>query len=154
MSHIDTGNIAATSVTEMNYIDVGTLQLLQIWMMINAWQLGGLCLIGNGLCMASFINLQPPLLKRYPAPVSILAYSYDIGAICIAVTGYFTVHDSSEWAIGFSKDLAVVIYNGEIASALNFGITGWCLMMRVGPLFVSSYMPLQPVTALLQASCS
>lgn len=131
------------SLKETSGADIDTLQVSG-W--ISTWQFGALCLIGNCICMATFINLQSPLLKRFPAPVSILAYSYGTGAICMAVTGYFAVEDTGDWALGWNTDLAVVIYNGAIASALNFGIMGWCLH-RVGPLFVSSYIPLQPVLA-------
>ncbi|CAM6083397.1 unnamed protein product [Calypogeia fissa] len=126
---------------DMGYADMGSLQL-QGWM--NRWRFGGLCLIGSCVCMASFMNLQAPLLKRFPAPVSILAYAYGFGAICMAITGYFAVPDTSEWALGFNVDLGVVLWNGVIASAVIFGINGWCLN-RVGPLFVASYIPLQTV---------
>lgn len=136
---------SATSLKEPSSTEIGTLGLFSGWG-ITSWQFGGLCLIGNCLCMASFINLQAPLLKRYPAPVSVLAYSYGTGAICMAITGYFAVTETSDWALGWNADLAVILYNGVIASALSFGIMGWCLN-RVGPLFVSSYIPLQPVIA-------
>lgn len=132
------------SIKEMSSTDIGTLQF-QGWG-ITPWQFGGLCLIGNCACMAVFINLQAPLLKRFPAPVSVLAYSYGLGALCMAVAGYFTVTSPEDWALGWNADLATVLYNGAIASALNFAIMGWCLN-RVGPLFVSSYIPLQPVIA-------
>lgn len=133
----------SAQLKDMSYADMGTLQLPG-WM--SEWRFGGLCLIGNCVCMAIFMNLQVPLLKRYPAPVSLLAYSYGFGAICMAITGFVAVPDARKWALGFDMNLVVVLWNGAIASALMFGIMGWSLN-RTGPLFVASYIPLQPIIA-------
>lgn len=39
---------------------------------------------------------------------------------------------------------------GVISSALYFGLVAWALS-KVGPLFVASYLPIQPVTSTLIA---
>lgn len=127
-------------------------------------KVGALCLVGSGLCMASFINLQvlviaswdnfvvrifhhfcvrfecrildraqtslfvmntfswvcvefgmycvqAPLLKQYPAPVSVIAFSYFFGALIMGAASYLLVHDHSVWIVRWNFDLIVVLYN-------------------------------------------
>lgn len=116
---------------------------------IDDWKVGAACLIGSGLCIAVFINLQTPLLKQCPAPVSVVAYSYLFGTIIMGAASYFLVHDSS-WIVDWNFNLIVVLYNGIISSALHFGLVSWALS-KVGPLFVASYLPIQPISSTLLA---
>lgn len=118
---------------------------------LEPFHIGAACLIGSGLCMATFINLQVPLLKQHPAPVSVIAYSYLFGTLIMGVASYFlVVHDPSAWTVGWNLHLIPVLYNGIISSALYFGLVAWALS-KVGPLFVASYLPIQPVTSTLIA---
>lgn len=120
------------------------------WFEIDGWKLGAICLIGNCLCMAIFINLQASLLKQFPAPISVVAYSYFFGAIIMGSASYFLVHDSSAWILRWDIDLLAVLYNGIISSALYFALMTWALS-KVGPVFVASYIPLQPISSALLA---
>ncbi|KAL3688350.1 hypothetical protein R1sor_014659 [Riccia sorocarpa] len=115
---------------------------------ITRWQFGALCLIGHAVCFALYLNLQEPLLRKYPAPVSITAYSYTIGAILMGLTGAYAVRDSSAWTLSWNADLASVFYAGIIGSALNYSLISWCLG-RVGPVFVATYLPVQRVMSTL-----
>jgi len=100
--------------------------------------------------MASYINLQAPLLSRFPAPISVIAYSYLFGTIIMGAASYFLVHDPAAWTLHWNVDLLAVLYNGIISSALNFALMSWALS-KVGPLFVASYIPIQPVSSALLA---
>ncbi|KAJ7531879.1 hypothetical protein O6H91_14G062900 [Diphasiastrum complanatum] len=115
------------------------------------WRFGALCLIGNCLCMAASINIQAPLLKEFPSPVSVTAYSYAMGAMLMGFAGIFLVEEKGAWSLSWDVNLLAVIYNGMVASALNFGLMTWCVK-RVGPLFVASYIPIQPIMAAVFAS--
>ena len=55
--------------------------------------------------------LQAPLLKQYPAPISVIAYSYLFGAMIMGVASYFLVHDPSAWIVEWNSDLIAVLYN-------------------------------------------
>ncbi|XP_027181051.1 WAT1-related protein At4g19185-like [Coffea eugenioides] len=74
---------------------------------IDHWHLGVLCLIGNCMCMAAFLAIQAPVLARYPASISVTAFSYAFGAFFMVVTAFFTTSESTDWHLTQSEIFAV-----------------------------------------------
>ncbi|KAL3498021.1 hypothetical protein ACH5RR_040753 [Cinchona calisaya] len=63
---------------------------------------------GNCVCMAIFLAIQAPVLAKYPASISVTAYSYFFGALFMAVAAFFTSRDSADWQLTQSEFFAVL----------------------------------------------
>ena len=67
-----------------------------------------------------FQYIQAPLLKKYPASLSVTAYSYFFGALFMVVTAFVMTNESTDWSLTKSE-LFAVCYAVSFSLMLNEG---------------------------------
>ncbi|OIT04010.1 PREDICTED: protein WALLS ARE THIN 1-like [Nicotiana attenuata] len=115
------------------------------------WTLGCVYLIGHCLSWAGWLVLQAPVLKKYPARLSVTSYQCFFGVIQFLIIAAFCERDPNAWLIHSGGELFSVFYAGVVASGIAFAVQIWCID-RGGPVFVAVYQPVQTLVVAIMAS--
>ncbi|CAH9141669.1 unnamed protein product [Cuscuta epithymum] len=115
------------------------------------WTMGCIFLIGHCLSWASWLVLQAPVLKKYPARLSVTFYQCFFGVIQFLIIAGFCERDPQAWLVHSGAELFSVFYAGVVASGIAFAVQIWCID-RGGPVFVAVYQPVQTLVVALMAS--
>ncbi|RAL40451.1 hypothetical protein DM860_006521 [Cuscuta australis] len=116
-----------------------------------SWTLGCIFLIGHCLSWASWLVLQAPVLKKYPARLTVTSYQCFFGVIQFLIVAGFCERDPHAWLVHSGAELFTVFYAGVVASGIAFAVQIWCID-RGGPVFVAVYQPVQTLVVALMAS--
>nr|WET60591.1 WAT2-1 [Panax ginseng] len=116
-----------------------------------SWTLGCIFLIGHCLSWSGWLVLQAPVLKKYPARLSVTSYQCFFGVIQFLVIAGFMERDPQAWLIHSGGELFSVFYAGVVASGIAFAVQIWCID-RGGPVFVAVYQPVQTLVVAIMAS--
>ncbi|KAL9681931.1 hypothetical protein QQ045_013723 [Rhodiola kirilowii] len=114
------------------------------------WTLGCIYLIGHCISWASWLVLQAPVLKKYPARLTVTSYTCFFGVIQFLILATFIERDYNAWVFHSGSEVFTIFYAGVVASGIAFSVQIWCID-KGGPVFVAVY---QPVTTLVVAIVS
>ncbi|XP_010549098.1 PREDICTED: WAT1-related protein At3g18200 [Tarenaya hassleriana] len=106
------------------------------------WTFGCLYLLGHCLSWAGWMVLQAPVLKKYPAKLTLTSFTCLFGLIQFLVIALFVETDINNWVIVSWEELLTILYAGIVASGIVVYLQTWCIH-KGGPVFVAVFQPLQ-----------
>ncbi|KAK6939406.1 EamA domain [Dillenia turbinata] len=115
------------------------------------WTLGCIYLVGHCLSWSGWLVLQAPLLKKYPARLSVTSCTCFFGVIQFLIIAAFAERNADAWLVHSGAELFSVFYAGVVASGIAFAVQIWCID-RGGPVFVAVYQPVQTLVVAIMAS--
>ncbi|KAH7690608.1 WAT1-related protein [Dioscorea alata] len=115
------------------------------------WTLGCLYLFGHCLSWSGWLVLQAPVLKKYPARLSVTSYTCFFGVLQFLAIAAFMERDPTSWIFHSGGEVFTILYAGFVASGIAFAVQIWCID-RGGPVFVAVYQPVQTLTVAIMAS--
>ncbi|KAG6474622.1 hypothetical protein ZIOFF_068560 [Zingiber officinale] len=115
------------------------------------WKLGCVYLIGHCLSWSGWLVLQKPVLKKYPARLSVTSFTCFFGLLQFLIIAAFIERDSDAWSFHSTGELFAIFYAGFVASGIAFSVQIWCID-RGGPVFVAVYQPVQTLVVAIMAS--
>ncbi len=74
------------------------------------WTLGCVYLIGHCLSWSGWLVLQKPVLKKYPARLSVTSYTCFFGVIQFLIIAAFMERDADAWAFHSGSELFTILY--------------------------------------------
>ncbi|KAI9173537.1 hypothetical protein LWI28_002888 [Acer negundo] len=125
--------------------------LLQDSKKIQNWTWGCIFLLGHCVSWAAWMVLQAPVLKKYPAKLTLTSFTCFFGLIQFIVIAAFVDPDINRWKIESGEELFTILYAGIVASAIVFSLQTWCIH-KGGPVFVAVFQPMQTLLVALMAS--
>lgn len=141
---------SASSSVSMSSITTSTMSMLGD-AKGKSWTLGCIYLIGHCLSWSGWLVLQAPVLKKYPARLSVTSYTCFFGLIQFIIIAAIFERDSQAWIFHNGGEVFSILYAGVVASGIAFAVQIWCID-RGGPVFVAVYQPVQTLVVAIMAS--
>ncbi|XP_022144240.1 protein WALLS ARE THIN 1-like [Momordica charantia] len=116
-----------------------------------SWTLGCVYLIGHCLSWSAWLVLQAPVLKKYPARLSVTSFTCFFGLIQFFIIAVAFERDTQAWLFHSGAEAFSIVYAGVVASGIAFAVQIWCID-RGGPVFVAVYQPVQTFVVAVMAS--
>ncbi|KAL2318812.1 hypothetical protein Fmac_032688 [Flemingia macrophylla] len=141
--------VNSSSNTTLQIFDFGSLSLGDA--KGKNWTLGCLYLIGHCLSWSGWLVMQAPVLKKYPARLSVTSYTCFFGLLQFLVIALVLERDSQAWLFHSGGEAFTILYAGVVASGIAFAVQIWCID-RGGPVFVAVYQPVQTFVVAIMAT--
>jgi hypothetical protein len=87
------------------------------------WTLGCVYLIGYCLSWSGWLVLQGPVLKKYPARLSVTSYTCFFGVVQFLVIAAFMERDADAWMFHSGSELFTIIYAVSNLQVLFFSFS-------------------------------
>ncbi|KAE8665005.1 Protein WALLS ARE THIN 1 [Hibiscus syriacus] len=114
------------------------------------WTWGCIYLVGHCLSWAGWLVFQAPVLKKYPAKLTLTSFTCFFGLIQFLVIAAFVETDFNNLKIQSMEELFTILYAGVVASGIVFSLQTWCIH-KGGPVFVAVFQPLQTLLVAFMA---
>ncbi|XP_073281908.1 WAT1-related protein At3g18200-like [Primulina huaijiensis] len=88
--------------------------------------------------------MQAPIVKKYPAKLSLTTFTFFFGLIQFLFIAAFAQRDPKYWQIQSNEEIFTILYAGFISSGIVISLQTWCIQ-KGGPVFVASFQPAQTV---------
>ncbi|KAF5201482.1 Wat1-related protein [Thalictrum thalictroides] len=117
---------------------------------VQNWTWGCIYLFGHCLSWAGWLVFQAPVLKKYPAKLTLTSFTCFFGVLQFLVIAAFVERDAELWKIKSTEELLTVLYAGLVASGIVFSLQTWCIH-KGGPVSVGVFQPVQTVLVAIMA---
>ncbi|KAI5660239.1 hypothetical protein M9H77_29032 [Catharanthus roseus] len=114
------------------------------------WTWGCICLLGHCLSWAGWMVLQAPVVKKYPAKLSLTSFTCFFGLIQFLIIAAFAERDLKNWKIQSGEEVFTILYAGIVSSGIVISLQTWCIQ-KGGPVFVAIFQPVQTVLVAVMA---
>jgi len=113
---------------------------------VKDWIIGSLFLAGASISWSTWNIMQVETLKKYPAELSITAFTTFLASIQSALLTSLTVRESAAWSLKWDIEFISISYSAIIGTGLTYTMQTWCNRKK-GPLFVAMFKPVGIVIA-------
>lgn len=114
------------------------------------WTWGCICLLGHCLSWAGWMVLQAPVIKKYPAKLSLTSFTCFFGLLQFLIIAAFLERDPKHWQLQSGEEVFTILYAGIVSSGLVISLQTWCIQ-KGGPVFVAIFQPVQTVLVAFMA---
>ncbi|KAI3858734.1 hypothetical protein MKX03_033687 [Papaver bracteatum] len=104
-----------------------------------------------GTNLVTIFLQQAPVLKKYPAKLTVTSFTCFFGLLQFLVIAAFAETDIEKWKFQSTGELLTILYAGVVASGLVLSIQTWCIH-KGGPVSVAVFQPLQTVLVAIMAA--
>ncbi|XP_057773696.1 WAT1-related protein At1g43650-like isoform X1 [Salvia miltiorrhiza] len=106
------------------------------------WIQGCLLMLLANIIWASWLVMQAPLVKQYPAKFGLTMLQCLFSCLQSTVWGIAMQRDISWWKLTWDFNLLSVAYCGVVVTGISYWLFLWAVESK-GPLFTASFTPLQ-----------
>ncbi|XP_047326372.1 WAT1-related protein At3g18200 [Impatiens glandulifera] len=117
---------------------------------VQSWTWGCVYLLCHCLSWAGWFVFQAPVLKKYPAKLSLTSFTLFFGLMQLLVIASFTERDPQHWIIISGEEVFTILYGGVVASGIVIALQTWCIQ-KGGPVYVAIFQPVQTVLVAIMA---